>query len=262
MNTQANNDDVVRILRVKPKKLKDKYEVVYLKENQEEKVVLLEDQIVNFRILKDKEYAIDEWETILSSSNTALWFNKAINYLSFKNRTIKEIDDYLKKGELLSSQRKEIIDRLINMRLLNDEAYAIKYLEEMILKRKGLKYFKYQLQQKGVAPSIITKVSLDYPEILIVEDLAKEVQKQQKKLYTYPLNYQKQKLTDKLLRDGFSNSIINQVFNNISWECDIKKRINADITKLKAKTDDYNKLTQKLLAKGYSYSDIKTYLSK
>ena len=168
----------------------------------------------------------------------------------------------MKKGELLSSQRKEIIDRLINMRLLNDEAYAIKYLEEMILKRKGIKYFKYQLQQKGVAPSIITKVSLDYPEILIVEDLAKEVQKQQKKLYTYPLNYQKQKLTDKLLRDGFSNSIINQVFNNISWECDIKKRINTDIEKLKTKTDDYNKLTQKLLAKGYSYSDIKTYLSK
>ena len=140
MNTQANNDDVVRILRVKPKKLKDKYEVVYLKENQEEKVVLLEDQIVNFRILKDKEYAIDEWETILSSSNTALWFNKAINYLSFKNRTIKEIDDYLKKGELLSSQRKEIIDRLINMRLLNDEAYAIKYLSPLRFRIISSKY--------------------------------------------------------------------------------------------------------------------------
>lgn len=262
MNTPVNNEDVVKIIKVKLKNKKDKYEVTFLKDQEEAKVILLEDQIVNFRILKDKEFSLDEWNDILSTSNVSLWLGKTINYLSFKNRTIKEVKDYLVAGELTKKQSDEIINRLINMRLLNDEEYAVKYLDEVIRKKKGLKYFKYQLQQKGVLPSIINKVALNYPEDLIVEDLIEAVQKEQKKLYTYPINLQKQKLTDKLLRDGFSNNVIAQVFNNISWEYNITQRIQKDIEKLKSKTNDYNRITQKLIAKGYSYQDIKKFLNK
>lgn len=262
MNTQSNNEELVKIIKVTLKNKKDKYEVTLLKASQTEKIVLLEDQIVNFRILKDKEFSLEEWNEILSSSNVSLWIGKAINYLSFKNRTVKEIRDYLIKGELLENQREEIIERLINMRLLNDEEYAVRYLEEVVRKQKGLKYFKYQLQQKGVSSTIINKVALNYPKDLIVADLIKQVQKQQQKLYSYPINLQKQKINDKLLRDGFSNEIIGKVFNNIVWECDISKSIKMDIEKLKKKTDDTNKIIQKLMVRGYSYQDIKKYINK
>lgn len=262
MNTIVDNEDVVKIIKVKLKNKKDKYEVTFLKGQEETKVILLEDQIVTFRILKDKEFSLKEWENILASSNTSFWLDKTINYLSYKNRTIQEVKNYLVAGDLTPKQSDEIINRLINMRLVNDEDYAIKYLDEVIRKKKGLKYFKYQLQQKGIAPSIINKVALKYSENLIIEDLSEVAQKEQQKLYTYPISFQKQKLTDKLLRDGFSNDIIEKVLNNLSWECNITQRIQKDITKLKTKTDDYNKITQKLLSKGYSYQDIKKFLNK
>lgn len=262
MNIPQNSEKMIRILKVKQKGKTDKYEVTFSKEQEEETVLLLEDQIVNFRILKNKEYLVDEWIKILESSNTSIWFNKCLHYISFKNRTIKEIENYLGKNDLTKQQIKEIINRLLDIRLLNDEQYAYDYLEEIIRKKKGLKYFKYQLESKGVSTNVIDKVARDYPENLIINELVEQVQKHQKKLFTYPVNSQKQKINDKLLRDGFSNHIINIVFNQINWNCDIRQRIKQDLEKIKKQTDDNNKITQKLLTKGYNYQDIKKHLNK
>ncbi|MBQ8292525.1 MAG: RecX family transcriptional regulator [Bacilli bacterium] len=260
MNTMKENLQIIKITKVKQVGKSDKYKVEYLKE-EPDAIVLLEDQIVNFRILKDKEFTIDEWQQIIDSSNMSVWFNKCLNFLSFKDRTTKEIKDYLRKNQISDLHIKLIIDRISNMRLLDDEAYAYKYLDEVVRKGKGLKYFKHQLEQKGVDLKIINKVSLDYPLELVIDDLIKQAQKHQVKLNTYPINYQKQKIQEKLLRDGFSSNVINQVFNEINFTANIEKRLAEEIKKLKTKTLDKNKITQKLLAKGYSYQDIKKYIS-
>ena len=254
-------NEIVKIVKVKQKGKTTKYEVTFLKDDEQDQVILLDDQIVNYRILKDKEYSLDEWDKIIKSSNMSIWFGKTINFLSFKNRTTKEVKDYLVKNEVASEHIIEIINRLDKMHLLNDEEYAYAFLDEVVRKHKGLKYFKYQLTNKGVSSDIINKVSLDYPVDLVIEELIPQVEKLQKKLITYPLNYQKQKLNDKLLRDGFSSNIISQVFSRLNWICDIKDRLKQEYNKLKKQTNDVTKITQKLLSKGYSYQDIKPYLS-
>ena len=146
------------------------------------------------------------------------------------------------------------------MHLLNDEEYAYNYLEEVIRKKKGLKYFKYQLANKGITNNIIEQVATTYPIDLIIDELIPVIQKQQEKLYTYPITIQKQKINDKLLRDGFSSNIINQVLNRIKWTEDIKKRLISEIEKIKKQTDDESKIIKKLLSKGYTYQDIKKHL--
>lgn len=260
MNEQNENNIIIK--KVQKKGKADKYEITYIKDSEETKVILLEDQVVNFRILKNKEYTSEEWKKIIESYNMSLWFGKSINYISFKMRTTKEIKDYLTKNEVTNSHIKEIIDRLTKMKLLDDERYAYDFLEEVVRKKKGLKYFKYQLNNAGISSKIIEEVGSNYPIDSVYEELLPIIQKQQTKLYTYPINYQKQKITEKLLRDGFEHSMATKVINKIEFSCDIKERIKKDILKIKTKTSDIQKITNKLLQKGYSYQDIKTYLEK
>lgn len=251
------DNEVIKILKVKQIGKSDNYKVIYLKSENQEEINLPSDVIVEYRILKDKEFEMDVFEKILDFANMNKWFNKALNFLSFKDRTIKEIKEYLKKNEVIDSHIEDITNKLISMRLLNDEEYACKYLEEVIRKKKGLKYFKYQLTNKGISPTIIDKIATTYPVELIIDELIPAIQKQQEKLYTYPVAIQKQKINDKLLRDGFSSTIISQVFAEIKWTEDIKKRLIFEIEKIKKQTDDESKIIKKLLAKGYTYQDIK-----
>ena len=243
MNEQNENNIIIK--KVQKKGKADKYEITYIKDSEETKVILLEDQVVNFRILKNKEYTSEEWKKIIESYNMSLWFGKSINYISFKMRTTKEIKDYLTKNEVTNSHIKEIIDRLTKMKLLDDERYAYDFLEEVVRKKKGLKYFKYQLNNAGISSKIIEEVGSNYPIDSVYEELLPIIQKQQK-----------------LLRDGFEHSMATKVINKIEFSCDIKERIKKDILKIKTKTSDIQKITNKLLQKGYSYQDIKTYLEK
>ena len=237
MKKKVDNEKnkIIKIIKVKQIGKSDNYKVTYLKSDNQEEINLPSDVIVEYRILKDKELEIDVFEKVLDSADMNKWFNKTLNFLSFKDRTIKEVKDYLEKNEAIDSHIEEITNKLINMRLLNDEEYSCKYLEEIIRKKKGLKYFKYQLTNKGVSSNIIEKVASNYPVELIIDELIPVIQKQ--------------KINDKLLRDGFSSNIINQVLNRIKWTEDIKKRLISEIEKIK-----------KLLSKGYTYQDIKKYL--
>jgi regulatory protein len=219
------------------------------------------DVCLKYGIKKGVLISEDKLNEIMLESDKQIALNKTAKYISSKMKTVKEVKDYLVKNEVASEHIIEIINRLDKMHLLNDEQYAYAFLDEVVRKHKGLKYFKYQLTNKGVSSDIINKVSLDYPIDLVIEELIPQVEKLQKKLITYPLNYQKQKLNDKLLRDGFSSNIISQVFSQLNWTCDIKDRLKQEYNKLKKQTNDVTKITQKLLSKGYSYQDIKPYLN-
>ena len=256
MSENIVNNIVIK--KVKKKGKADKYEVTYLKDEEELSIILLEDQIVNFRILKNKEYTLDEWKTIIDSYNMTLWFGKCINYISFKMRTTKEIKDYLDKNEVIHIE--EIVDRLTKMKLLDDYRYARDFLDEVIRKKKGIKYYKNRLSNLGISKDIINEMMVEYPVDQVFDELLPVIQKQQVKLYTYPINYQKQKISEKLMRDGFESNFVSKIISKIEFDCDIKERIKKEISKIKMKTEDNNKITNKLLQKGYSYQDIKKYL--
>lgn len=81
-------------------------------------------------------------------------FDRALKYLSIKNRSIKEIHDYLvKKGY----EEKDIvlaIQKLIELKFLNDDNYARLYAESQQRKGKSKKSIEFQLKMKGVSKDI------------------------------------------------------------------------------------------------------------
>ncbi len=264
MNPKTN-DKYVIIKQVAKKRTK--YEVTYdeLKENSsdkydEKKKLFLEDQIVDFRILKGKEFSATDWEKVIREAGIGTWLNKAMGYISYKDRTIQEVKSYLKEAKLEITEVEYIIDKLKDLRFLDDERYAQKYLDECVRHQKGPLYIKNQMTTKGINRAIIDEVMINYSHEQAINDLVKNLEKALERLQSYPVNKQKETMMQKYLRDGFTSSDIQTAFNMVKWTADFQDRLVKDLVNIQKKTDDKSKIVQKLLQKGYSYSDIKNAL--
>jgi regulatory protein len=84
-------------------------------------------------------------------------FNKALKYISSSLKTIKQIKDYLYKKEYAEPTVNYVIEKLIEYKYLDDEAYA-----KAFVLTYGNKYGKLKLQSllyaKGVSQKIIDSI--------------------------------------------------------------------------------------------------------
>jgi len=77
-------------------------------------------------------------------------FNKALKYLSYKNRSTKEIYDYLKKKEYSESDINQAIGKLIEYKFLDDNNFSEMFIRDRQLKGKSKRFISYELKQKGI----------------------------------------------------------------------------------------------------------------
>lgn len=84
------------------------------------------------------------------------YLNKALNFLSFRPRSEKEIRDKLLSKNAPTDIIERIITRLKEKKFLNDEEYARWFIEQRLRFRpKGLRIIKMELKQKGISQEII-----------------------------------------------------------------------------------------------------------
>lgn len=150
----------------------------------------------------------------------------AIAYISIHPRSEGEIRSYLAKRALRSHMPKtavvEALERLIELRLVDDEAYARAFVESRIRSRpKGERLIQLELKTKGVQQSIIDSICLEYfhgnagdsSEI----DLArKAVVKKVRQWKMLPIQVQKQKIYRFLASRGFSSSSIYALIDEVT----------------------------------------------
>src|ERR1700722_3511840 len=87
------------------------------------------------------------------------YLNLSYRYLSFRNRSEKEIREYLAKKNALPEVIERIISSLKEKKFLNDEEFARSFvLNRARLKPKGKALLKIELRQKGIAEDLIKKV--------------------------------------------------------------------------------------------------------
>ena len=90
------------------KKGKTKYTV----KTSEDSVTVSEDDVVKYRILKGATFTEEEWESIKKGVTKANAWDKVLNFLSYQERSKKEIRDYLQKLKVVVAEIEEIIIRL------------------------------------------------------------------------------------------------------------------------------------------------------
>jgi len=85
-------------------------------------------------------------------SSSEEWLNLAVRYLARWDRTVAQVERFLRDKGASPAQAKQTIGRLSDLRYLNDGAYAERWVEMRLTRRPiGRERLKAELQAKGIA---------------------------------------------------------------------------------------------------------------
>ncbi|MDO8639862.1 MAG: RecX family transcriptional regulator [bacterium] len=86
------------------------------------------------------------------------YYNLTLRYLSFRQRSEKEVFDYLRKKQVQEPLVEIIINKLKEQKFINDEEFARMWIENrMRFKPRAGRFIKMELKQKGITEEIINK---------------------------------------------------------------------------------------------------------
>jgi|GEM_PF-441685 len=124
--------------------------------DNDEKLPLSLDAVVAFSLSSEKKLTEQEVELLRHASRTWLCRQKALNYLSYRNRSEGEMKLYLRKKSFDPEYIEETISWLHERKYLDDRSFAVNYIES-VLRRKtiGKQRIIGELRQKGVCSADI-----------------------------------------------------------------------------------------------------------
>lgn len=212
MTHLMNDGKLISVLKIIQKGYN--YQVIF---DNDLKLELSLDQLVEFRISLDKKFSELEIKNLIEESKILFWYNKTIKFISRKLRTKKEILDYLKNTNLDEIQISNILNKLTKNNYINDLLYSKYFLEDCINKLKGKVYFVYILKNKGIPDFIINEVVDSFDEEIVIDRLVIKFQKYQQSIKEYSKSIQIQKIKNNLLRSGFTSNTIEKVIDKINF---------------------------------------------
>jgi len=158
-----------------------------------------EEVLARFRLLKGKELNELDIESILAQDEVRKGVNTAIQFLSYRMRSEKEVRDDLKKKDFAPEVIQEVILKLYEMQYLDDAEFAASYVRtQMNTTYKGPVVIEMELRQKGIAPDLIEKA---------LEEFHTEKQVKQAYAYAEKLARQHARLSEKLLKQKVAQGL-------------------------------------------------------
>jgi regulatory protein len=139
--------------------------------------------------------------------------DQAIRYIVQRPRSISEIERYLKRKGYDEPQIEQVVNRLRELNLLDDTAFAEYWIEQRLtFKPRSQMALRYELQQKGVSRDVMDEMLNEVDEVAAAQDAA------QRKLNTFrhlPEDQFRAKLGSFLQRRGFRYETIRQVVDDL-----------------------------------------------
>lgn len=175
--------------------------------------VILKNELLLKKTLDENTY-----HQIFKDSELEEVYNMAYKYISIRIRSIKEINDYLKRKKINEDIINQVIDRLIQEKLLNDETFTQAFIKDK-LKFTTMGEYKIinELKQHQIPNDIIEKYSYLMNEDILTEKIIKLVEKQIKNNRKYDNKTLRNKIYNSLMNLGYSSNLIvpvlNQYFN-------------------------------------------------
>lgn len=250
-------------------KIEKKKRLYLIEIDEGDKLYVTEDTIVRFMLSKDKEITSKDLEQIKAFAQFSYGKNLALYYLSFKQRTEKEIRDYLTKYDLDRDIISKVIKTLKDEKWIND----LQYIESVIQQNlhsgdKGPYVLKQKLLQKGIDRKLIDSALENTNFSTVCRKTAEKVLKRyQGKL---PQRALRDKLSQTLTNKGFSYQEVKAAIAEFQLEDFseneeelIYKELDKHYRKYSKKYDGYElrqRLTQALARKGFDFDTIKSAL--
>ncbi len=150
---------------------------------------------------------------LLAEDEREAAFQKAVKYLSYRDRSEAEIESHLARHGVPDEIISEIINRLKNNGLIDDKRFATQWVENRIeFRPRGRQALAYELKQKGITPTTIDEALENIDE----EEMAyRAAQQHQKKISTDNWPDFRKKLYAHLSRRGFSYEAISTIVQKV-----------------------------------------------
>jgi regulatory protein len=168
---------------------------------------LYKDTVIKFHLYENKEITQSEFAQIKEFEAFADAKEKAINYISYRERSKKEIEDYLNNKGIEEKVTKNVLTELEKANLVDDHKFASAWVKDRNKNNpKGIFALKMELKNKGISEAEIEKIlqSVDEKENAL-KVFEKAVRKYGKKKNS------KEKITQYLQRRGFHIQTILEV---------------------------------------------------
>lgn len=139
--------------------------------------------------------------------NISEYFDRVLNFLSFRARSEYEIDFYMLRKGWAEEIKETIKNKLKQLKLIDDEDFARQWISSRSNSRPaGKSQVKYELIKKGIGKEIINKLLTEERTTVTEELLAgKLCRKKLERLKNLPLGEKREKLFGLLSRRGFSS---------------------------------------------------------
>lgn len=230
------------------------------------------DTLVKFNLKKGQQLEAADMAEIQKYDHYRIGLNKAIQYLSYKKRTEKEVIQYLQKEEISEQAISEVIEYCYREKLIDHQDYAESLKNTMIRTTdKGPKIYQQKLYQLGIEPNIIemfTELYREQQELDDIIQIAEKISKTKKG----PQNKVKEKVMQSLIQKGFEMETIHAVLNEMDFTQDeavLDDLLQRDLEKIYNKNRKkytqqklISKTIEGLMRKGYKYDKIKGILNE
>ncbi|MBP3952369.1 recombination regulator RecX [Bacillus suaedae] len=178
-----------------------------------------EDVLIKYQLKKGLELDEEYLKTLIEEDEKKKTYHLALNYLSYRMRSIDEIKKYLLKKERVEEHIDEVIQTLIEQKLLDDHEFARAFVQTKRLTQvKGPLKLKQELMQKGVSKTDIEEVIQTIPKEEQINEARKWLEKQANKSTKHSNRAYKDKLAIQLQSKGYSHSIINEALHHVEIE--------------------------------------------
>ena len=183
---------------------------------EDKDIKIHEDLILKYELLLTRNIDSSLLEKIELENKKYECYNLAIKYLKSRQRSKKEIYEYLNKKEIDKRYIDEIIELLINQGYLNDEFYINSYIHDKILLSSDgpLKIKKYLLSN-NLDSDLVNSKMLEYTEELEVERIKKIINKLIKSNNKSNYNF-KIKIKNYLINLGYNIDLVNKEVSKIN----------------------------------------------
>ena len=170
--------------------------------------------ILRYDLLLKKEISPSIYSKIVRDTKLQEYYNLCDKYISYRIRSVKEIEDYLKKKNVGLEDIEEVVDALKRDQLLDDDHFAECFIKDKLsFTTMGNYKIINELQKQHISSDIIDKYSYLMDDDVMLSRIERLVNK--KMLATG--NLSGYKLRDKIYRyligQGYSSSLVVTVLN-------------------------------------------------
>ncbi len=167
---------------------------------------------------KGKVLDEDEFNKLRDFNDYNLNFSKALNFISYRIRSKREVYDKLRKENVSKNHIDKIISKLEEDGYIDDYRFAKAFFESKTeINKWSNRRIEYELINKGIDKNIIDEFSLNFKEL----EFENAMDLVEKKLPQWENKFEGFKLKNKiytfLSSKGFDYSIIEKVIGELIW---------------------------------------------